>query len=368
MAQVTPEVQTFIALLPKAVVPLLDKVSPKWMDKDQAYSSRDVLGVAKAFRKLPPRTVLGWYKVLFDVRMKIGTLRLDRGDPLDDLAAKLMSIWRAANLVMQENEDTALGLKKRIEDAPYGRYLPRAELKKRRQISPKLIDRIREWVGNRPSDPIHKLVLQARNDHRWVKTTLIETALAHLKVLRDLPEHEGAFNDIEDIRVELSMEGGTRMASLRTQLIRLAHEKPEFRPHLLPMLSKRASEDGAEADEEEAQADQDKAQAKEEDAEAERLKQAAVDKVPVFPKFEVTLTAAKIEKMFKEHYPFAVLGSLEISRRTWSGDNSVNVNVTMKNADPNPEAGYETLGGTLVMRLEPQGNTVRCYSFVNIDG
>lgn len=44
-------------------------------------------------------------------------------------------------------------------------------------------------------------------------------------------------------------------------------------------------------------------------------KQAAVDKVPVFSKFEVNLTTRDVEKMFLKHYPMARKGSLKFDRK-----------------------------------------------------
>ena len=371
MAKTPPDVQTFIALLPRGVEPLLDKVPAKWMDKEQAYRSRPVARLVKVLQKLPPRTVAKWYSQIQDVNLKIGRLRPARDTPLDQLAAKLMTIWRATNVVLHENEDKAGDLKKRRDEAPYGSYLSQAEMKKRRQLSRKLLERVKEWVGNRPSDPIHKMWLQAENDHRWVKTDLIRKVVQHLKTLRDRPEHEDDYDEIEDIRKELVMEGGIRMGSLRSQLIRLAHQKPELRPHLLPMLSRSASEDEAEADEEQAEADEDKAQAKREEAEAERLKQAAVAKPAIFPKFEVRYSTRDLERMVQKHYPMAVSGTLKIDRKieTYPNYGRMFFNITMENADPNAEdEGNSPITGSIIMAMEPGPSGFRAYAFFNIDG
>ena len=99
-------------------------------------------------------------------------------------------------------------------------------------------------------------------------------------------------------------------------------------------------------------------------------RQAAVDKVPVFPKFEVRVKAQDIEKMFKKHYPGAVNGSLKIERKVkaYSGKRGeMYCNLFMDNTLPRYE-GEEVLTGSLVMVLEPEGGHIRCYAFVNIDG
>jgi len=121
---------------------------------------------------------------------------------------------------------------------------------------------------------------------------------------------------------------------LREKLIKLAHARPELREDLLPIL-----------------------------------KQGAVDKVPIFSKFEVNLKPRDIEKMFLKHYPMARPGSLEIDRKvTKAMGGRMFSNLTMENDDPNAEDYERTLTGSLVVALDPDSSGARVYAFVNVDG
>lgn len=47
------------------------------------------------------------------------------------------------------------------------------------------------------------------------------------------------------------MPGSSKKGSLRSRAIRLTHEKPELRPHLLPFLKEAIGDDGFHTDREE---------------------------------------------------------------------------------------------------------------------
>jgi len=103
---------------------------------------------------------------------------------------------------------------------------------------------------------------------------------------------------------------------------------------------------------------------------AELGKTAAVDKVPIFSKFEKKVTVKDLEKMMLKHYPDAVPGSLQLLPKLSSYDSGSRgtqfVNFTMDTTHPNDsEFG---LTGSVTTSIENNRNSIRVYSYVNIDG
>jgi hypothetical protein len=95
---------------------------------------------------------------------------------------------------------------------------------------------------------------------------------------------------------------------------------------------------------------------------------AAVDKVPVFSKFEINLTTRDVEKMFLKHYPMARKGSLQFDRKVKGRLGSPFFGITMDNDDPSAEDYNKVLTGAVVMAMDPSPTTARLYAFVNVDG
>lgn len=97
----------------------------------------------------------------------------------------------------------------------------------------------------------------------------------------------------------------------------------------------------------------------------------AVDKVPVFSKFDRVVKVSELEKMFMKHYPHAVKRTLKIKpgiKGDVGGNRSeIFASMYMENKDPdNPD--YDILTGALIVVLENDKTSVRVYSYIRIDG
>ena len=92
-----------------------------------------------------------------------------------------------------------------------------------------------------------------------------------------------------------------------------------------------------------------------------RKKTASVDKVPLFSQFETTVHVQQIEKMVSKHAKVKP-GSVKLERRILHSHNGAYINFTYETTDDKPGAG------SIISSLEYQGDSVRAYAFVNIDG
>jgi hypothetical protein len=90
-------------------------------------------------------------------------------------------------------------------------------------------------------------------------------------------------------------------------------------------------------------------------------KTAAVDKVPIFNKFETRVTEDQVEKMVAKHYPI-VPKTLQFTRGMERSHNGAYVNFTYRMED-----GKEN-GGSVIVYLDNNRDSVRVVAFVNIDG
>ena len=93
----------------------------------------------------------------------------------------------------------------------------------------------------------------------------------------------------------------------------------------------------------------------------DRSKTAAVDKVQIFPKFEVKVTAKQIEKIVDDSYD-VIPGTCKILRGVSQSHNGAYINFECKS-----QTG-KTLTGSVVSYLENHGKAVRAVAFVNVDG
>ena len=100
-------------------------------------------------------------------------------------------------------------------------------------------------------------------------------------------------------------------------------------------------------------------------------KTAAVEKAPIFSKFEKMVSAREIEALFIKHYPEAVKGSLKIDTKVKGNPSSGRIYCGLS-MDLKIEGleDWETpvLTGSVITAIEPGPRGIRVYSFVNIDG
>jgi len=91
-------------------------------------------------------------------------------------------------------------------------------------------------------------------------------------------------------------------------------------------------------------------------------KTAAVDKVPIFSKFETKIAYGQIEAMVRKQYPFAT--NVEFNPGVEKSHNGSYVNFTYDDETQPQGKG----SGSVIVYLENHGSTVRVVAFVNIDG
>jgi hypothetical protein len=96
-------------------------------------------------------------------------------------------------------------------------------------------------------------------------------------------------------------------------------------------------------------------------AESGSGKTAAVDKVPIFSKFETRVTEDQVEKMVAKHYPI-VPKTLQFTRGMNQSHNGSYINFTYE-----MDTG-KTGSGSVIVYLENNRDSVRVVAFVNIDG
>lgn len=225
----------------------VDDMPAKPMDKEEGYSHPKVKAAIKALKKLPFGSVEKMYNDLEDKQTALGKALVDArvdGKPEEEREAlraaygQVQQAWRASNQALAEmrwdKED-------RDKGGVQHKYLPRAELKKRRQVPTSFKDRLQKWEGSGKSDPIYK-VLDEMKVHTYVPHEKLDKAIAHLTTLAEDPHHEDDKKDILKLRDDLAKETGRlvgkpgKEAALRSALIRLAHQNPELRARLLPLL------------------------------------------------------------------------------------------------------------------------------------
>ncbi len=102
-----------------------------------------------------------------------------------------------------------------------------------------------------------------------------------------------------------------------------------------------------------------------------RRVEAAVDKVPLFSEFEVTIRPAQIEEMVLQHYPMAVKGTLKLHPKV--NDNSEGnrgsyfFNFEMDNADKE-DAANQPITGSVIVDSTASEDGIRTYAYIRIDG
>jgi len=108
-----------------------------------------------------------------------------------------------------------------------------------------------------------------------------------------------------------------------------------------------------------------------------RTKVAAVDKVPIFGKFEVKLTLDKIERMVAQHYGI-IPGTCKLQPgiEGYANQGRIHINFTVDLA-PSDKNYDEMLRlypkdtpvttGSVIIAIENNSTSVRAYAFVNVD-
>jgi hypothetical protein len=107
----------------------------------------------------------------------------------------------------------------------------------------------------------------------------------------------------------------------------------------------------------------------------DRTKTAAVDKVPVFNKFEVRIGAEQLEKIVSKSYK-VVPGSLKIRPGVERDRNGAYINFKFEFSPTTREQLVERINGaqgkigtgSVVMFMDNDGNSIRCVAWVNVDG
>jgi len=227
--------------LSKHLQDAVGKMPTKGMDKEEAYSHPKIKAMAKALMKLPRGTVARMYEQLQTRMLELGQPE-KRGEPgRDDALNQIHAAWRATNDALFTMGDAH---KEREKGEGMGKYLPRAELKKRRKVELDL-DPLKDLQGHKKSDPVYKVLKEYRNDGKYVRLKTLEKAITHLDKMLDNPAHDGDEDKIEKAKklLERINRGGpesrpSKKGSLRSGLIRLAHARPDLRDRLLPLLAK----------------------------------------------------------------------------------------------------------------------------------
>lgn len=225
---------------------LIDDMPTKNMDKDEAYRHPKIKALSKELQKLPLRTVRKLYTDLSRKHTEIVEAYLGEKDPekrkaLAETANQVNSAWRATNDAYQTMHDEAMNL----DDNPKVKYkyLPRSEIKKRTEVPHDLRDKIKQWMAPKRNDPLRGVVEEMRTFHGLVPHAKVDKAIEHLTSLADDPHHADDKDDILQLRDELAKATGRSKAAhdLMHAVIRLAHERPDLRAHLLPVLREAAA-------------------------------------------------------------------------------------------------------------------------------
>lgn len=98
----------------------------------------------------------------------------------------------------------------------------------------------------------------------------------------------------------------------------------------------------------------------------DRRKTAAVDKVPVFSKFDRRISLDDLQKMVEKHYEMKS-GSLKLERGVEQDHNGAYVNFTYDLAGKDASKSGGKGSGSIIVKIENDGNSVRVMAFVNID-
>ena len=172
---------------------IVSKMPTKWHDKDTGYKLKEVKEAAKEIAKLPIRKVNEMLVTLEKKKRDIDSLYADhqfKGDTqlpgVEDAQAQITSAWRAAKLAAEQVRRDA---ETREEKNPGGKYLPKAEMKKRVRVPDSLKKDLEDWESSAHNDPVHKVLQQFKNDWGYVRTDVVDKALAHLKELAKQPAH-----------------------------------------------------------------------------------------------------------------------------------------------------------------------------------
>lgn len=208
-AKDNPLAEKYLQRLPSKLQAMVKSMPEKDMDKNEAYNDRKVLGLAKKLKGVPHKQLEQIYQVLhrafLDAAGDFHTIPDEQRDDLRRIVSQLQSAWRASNEAIQTvGEDRK---EREQKNQGMGRYLPRAELKKRRKIDYQLVKDLDGWDSAKPNDPIYKVILQAKKDGYYVRFELMEKALKHLQQLiadpnnaDDTAELETLYRQLDDAR------------------------------------------------------------------------------------------------------------------------------------------------------------------------
>lgn len=196
-----PMAEQYIKRLPSNLQKAVLSMPEKDMDKNEAYNNRKVLALAKKLKGMPHKALMGVYKRLHKAFLDCSSDFRDIAEADRDnwrhILWQLESAWRASNEALQTVGDERKERDKKNEGM--GKYMPRAELKKRRKIEYKLVEELAGWDSPKSTDPIFKVITQAKKDGYYVRINLLEKALKHIEALVSDPAHADETNELKAI-------------------------------------------------------------------------------------------------------------------------------------------------------------------------